>query len=112
MKDKACEYPRVKIRRDIEAWRMLQEEATAYGKTPGEFISDLAIAWTRMRAGVWNPYWPLPVAMLPTSEGAGFLPQDRTGSPEEERRRREEHEREQRERKEARLAAARAELLE
>lgn len=106
------DYPRVKIREDIEAYNILAQEAAYYGKTVGEFIADLSITWTKMLKGESNPYWP--VMFQPAGNGTQ-LPSPHfeatATSLEEARQRREAEEQEQRIRKEARLASARAELL-
>lgn len=105
------EYPRVKIpkagesREDEamngEALRILQEEAAYYGMTLGELISLLAIGWTKLRKGELTLFWPVGVA-AGTNGNSEHHPEKSQA----------EDEREQQERKEARLAAARAALLE
>ena len=101
-----------------EALERLQEEAAYYGKSEGELIADVALAWTKMLKGEWNFHWPLALPMPPMLAGqatSGTLPVAETTPAAqreaEARAAREEAERKQRERREARLAAARAELL-
>ncbi len=105
-------YPRVKIVRDSEAWSIIEDQAAYYGKSEGDLISDIAIAWTKMLKGEWNLHWPVFMANVTANNGNGAQPAPLPPGSEEARRKREEEERKQRERKEARLAAARAELLE
>jgi hypothetical protein len=101
-------YPRVKIPRPDEAeatggeaWKTLQREAADYGVTEGELISLLAIAWTKLRKGELTLFWP--VGGAASTNGTSEQPPEKSQAEDEQ---------EQRERKEARLAAARAALLE
>lgn len=106
-------YPRVKIRDNLEAYRILEEEATYYGKSVGEFVADLAITWTKMLKGESNPYWPVMFQPMSSTSGNGqHAPVPEAPSLEEARKRREAEELEVKQRKAARLAAARAELNE
>ena len=103
-------YPRVKIVSKSEAWEVIKQQALDYGKTEGELIGDIAIAWTKMLKGEWNLHWPVFMANVTNNgNGAGQTP---FPGNEEARRKREEEEKKQQERMEARKAAARAELLE
>lgn len=103
---KGFDYPRVKIPSDGDAKLMLQAEADYYGKTLGELISDIAMAWTKMKRGEWNQYWPLqaPQTIVP---GGVPVVQKNTEAEEEQKRKEED----KRRRAEALKAAARAELL-
>lgn len=110
---KGFDYPRVKIPNEEhaskgEAKAILEAEAKYYGKTLADFISDLAIAWTKMKKGEWNQYWPLhsPQMIVTASEAPVAQPQ-KEAEAEEERKRKEEEAR----RREALKNAARAELL-
>ena len=103
-------YPRVKIGRESEAWEVIEQQAAYYGKTEGELIGDIAIAWTKMLKGEWNLHWPVFMANVTNNSGNGTQSSPFPGN-EEGRRKREEEETRLRERKESRLAAARAELL-
>jgi hypothetical protein len=103
-------YPRVKIVHESEAWEVIEQQAAYYGKTEGELIGDIAIAWTKMLKGEWNLHWPVFMANVTNNSGNGAGQTPFPGS-EETRRKREEDEKKQQERMEARKAAARAELL-